>query len=86
MPGGPQDAARTGQSAIATSHSTDKAEKLEFASLTEGLCTDAFYAFSCAAQDVTPDCLKSEVSPALAHSGPPHSDQDSSADPGREPM
>ena len=37
---------------------TDKAAKLEYASLTERLCTDAFYAFNCAAQDMAPDCLK----------------------------
>ena len=54
---------RTGQSAIATirahakSH-MDKASKLEFGSLTERLCMDPFYAFNCAAQDMSPDCLK----------------------------
>ncbi|CAK9021041.1 UPF0187 protein [Durusdinium trenchii] len=54
---------RTGQSAIATirahakSH-MDKASKLEFGSLTERLCLDPFYAFNCAAQDMSPDCLK----------------------------
>ena len=54
---------RTGQSAIVTirAHAkahTDKAAKLEYASLTERLCTEAFYAFNCAAQDMAPDCFK----------------------------